>query len=176
MAVGNICSVPFFYTKTSAAWVHCILRHSEKLFFGSCNLPFFFTKTRSWWPKVAWNYSAFQTLLPNKYFSGITVENWDTVKSCTLKFLQCNLPFFFAKNKVIMTKEKPGILHQSRPLFPKFIFSGITVENWDTVKSCTLKYLQCNLPFFIAKNKVIMTKEKPGILQQSRPLFPKFLS
>ena len=52
-----------------------------------------------------------------------------------------------------MTKEKPGILHQSRPLFPKFIFSGITVENWDTVKSCTLKYLQCNLPFFFAKKQ-----------------------
>ena len=35
--------------------------------------------------------------------SGSTLENWDTVKSCAFggswKYLQCNLPFFFAKNK-----------------------------------------------------------------------------
>jgi len=52
-----------------------------------------------------------------------------------------------------MTKEKPGILQQYRPLFPKCFSSGFTVEIWDTVKSYTLKYLQCNRPFFIAKKQ-----------------------
>jgi len=52
-----------------------------------------------------------------------------------------------------MTTEKPGILKLAKPLFSKFLSSGITAENWDTVKSCTLKYLQCSQPFFIAKKQ-----------------------
>lgn len=52
--------------------------------------------------------------------NGSTLENWDTVKSCTFggswKYLQCNLPFFFAKKQVQQ----------------KYI------TNWDTMKSCTL--------------------------------------